>query len=72
MTFLKIYSTGVALVASVVSGACYFRLDVCNLFFKITYNIWTLPKLKAELVKRGVVKTGEKADYFYNLLFPCI
>ena len=30
-TFTKIYSTGVARVLTVVSGAFYYRIDVCNL-----------------------------------------
>ena len=29
--FTQIYSTGVALIPTVVSGAFYYRLDVCNL-----------------------------------------
>lgn len=28
----------------------------------MAYNIWTVPKLKAELVTRGAVTTGRKAD----------
>ena len=56
LAYVQIYSTGVAQVLSVVSGAFYFRFDVCNqctLLFKMAYHMLTVPKLKTELIKRG-------------------
>jgi hypothetical protein len=56
MPFVHIYSTGVVPVLSVVSGALYFCFDVCNQYtvlFKMAYHSLTVPKQKAELIKRG-------------------
>ena len=43
--FTQIYSTGVARVPTVVSGAFYYRLDVCNLcklLFQTPFNYPTI------------------------------
>jgi hypothetical protein len=65
MPFVQIYSTGVVRVLSVVSGALYFRFDVCNQYtvlFKMAYHSLTVPKQKAELIKRGGGTKRRKQD----------
>ena len=75
-TFPQIYSTGVARVPTVVSGAFYYRLDVCNLCKLLfqTQFIFNYPTIIIFYLHSNIPQVNNtKSIVLYNirLYIPC-